>query len=333
MDSENNSIWRKWFKREQQEKPESARKMAFPRTEKITAFIVAFAIALGLWLLVNLGREYTLTVQIPLNIASLDEEYALVEELPEYVEATILAEGWKLLNVYNNPPAVPVNPSPEPLNVYELVQEQMNIYPEVNIQQVEPSTLNLNIEERVSRRLPVKPNIEVNFRRQYNFKSEPVVNPDSVTVSGARSLVDGLSGVNTKSYEFNELDSDIEAELELESPSGLIQMGRRTVDFIAEVAEFTEAEVRLLIRVRGIPENEEVRFSPSVITVRYDVPIDQFAQTQESMPYEAYVDYEELERDTTGSVTPTITTTMDELNLRLRSYQPRSVSYYKVVEN
>lgn len=305
----------------------------FSRTEKITAFAVAYAIALGLWLLVNLGREYTLNLEVPLQVTELDDEYALVENPPEYAEVTILAEGWKLLNVYNNPPTVPINPSPEPLNLYEMVRDQMNIYPEVNVQQVEPSSLNLNIEERVAKRVPVNPDIDVTFRRQFNFKSQPTISPDSVTISGARSIVEELTELNTRKYEFDDLDDDLQAELELESPSELIQVERNTVDLFAEVTEFTEAEVRLMVRVRGKPENQEVRFSPSVVTVRYDVPLDEFARTQENIPYEAYVNYEDLEQDTTGSISPNITTTMDELNLRLRNYQPRSVSYYKVVQD
>ena len=98
----------------------------------------------------------------------------------------------------------------------------------------------------------------------------------------------------------------------------------------APVSEYTEGEVRLRIRTRNLPDGNQVTYSPSVITVKYDVPIDQYADAQDIVPFSAYVHFEDIESDSTGFVTPLISSRDNALNIRLRSYQPRRVAYYKV---
>lgn len=332
MEQDRNNNWLKWIKQKSEDKPESAQRLKYPKSEKITVFLIAFGIALGLWLLVNLGREYTLTVEIPLQISEPEEDYALVEQPPKTATVTILGEGWNLLNVYNNPPSATIRPESDYIDLLEVIQDQMTAHPDLSVQKVEPASLMLTVEERVTRTVPIQPEVNISFRRQFNFKGSPSINPDSVTISGARSLVENIDELTTRSYEFSEVDENLDLELELKPPSDLLQLDRTKIKYYAEVAEYTEAEVRLLVRVRNKPEGEEVRFTPSVITVRYDVPLEQFALAQEQIPYEAYVYYDDIEEDTTGVVSPVISATMEDLDLRLRSYQPRRVSYYIIVD-
>ena len=332
MEQDNNNNWLKWIKKNPENKPESAQKLVYPKSEKITVFLVAFGIAIGLWLLVNLGREYSLTVEVPLHITDPEDDYALVEQPPGTAKVTVFGEGWNLLNIYNNPPSATISPASEHIDLLEIIQDQMAAHPELSVQKVEPASLLLPVEERITRKVPVHPEVNVSFRRQYNFKGSPTINPDSVTISGARSLVEDIDELTTRSYEFSDVDENLNVELELKSPSELLQLDRERVNYHAEVSEFTEAEVRLLVRVRNQPEGEEVRFTPSVITVRYDVPLDQFGLAQEQIPYEAYVYYEDIEEDTTGVISPVISSTMENLDLRLRSFQPRRVSYYIIID-
>lgn len=326
------NIWNKIFRRDQRERPESAQNVIFPKSEKIVALLISVIIALGLWLVVNLGKEYTLSVDMPLNISSVDQDYALAEPPPDYITVTLFGEGWNLLNIYSNPPEISLNPDSERIDFFEVVQQQTRVFQDVSVQSVEPSGLTLQIEERMSRKLPVVPNVDFSFRRQYNFTEEPKIMPDSVTIYGARSLVESYSELPTKSYQFSDINENIEEELELDSINHLLEFDQSSVTLQGSVDEYTEEEVRVSIQVRDKPEDSDIRFSPSSVTVTFRVPLDQYELLDDTDPFEAYVYYSDLEEDRTGSVRPHVSQINSELNLLIRNIQPRSINYYMVVD-
>lgn len=308
-------------------------KKHFPRIEKIVVFIVAYIIAVSLWLLVNLGRDYTLNVRIPIQVADMTETTALAEEPPPFATVSIFGEGWKLLNIYNNPPTVLVSAENPVANLTEIVQDNLGSQQDIIIQKVQPGLLNLNMEERISKKVPVIPRVTTEFRRQFDFVGTPRVIPDSVVISGARSRIQNITEWRTRPMELTDVKENLLVELELERGPNIIELNTRRVQFQANVSEFTEGEIRVFIRTENLPENREVRFSPSVITIKYDVPLEEYAAAQEIVPYRAFVPYEDIRADTTGFISPIIAPTTDELNLKLRSYQPRRVSYFKVIRD
>src|SRR5699024_5337034 len=72
--------------------------------EKTIAFLITIVLAFSLWIIVNLNRDYTLNIDIPVVLGQITTDKALAEELPQQVTASISGEGWSLLNVYKNPP-------------------------------------------------------------------------------------------------------------------------------------------------------------------------------------------------------------------------------------
>ncbi|MEX2398242.1 MAG: CdaR family protein, partial [Balneolales bacterium] len=208
----------------------------------------------------------------------------------------------------------------------------MGMFLDVNVQNVQPMIMNIPIEDRVTKKVPIQIEVDVSFRSQYGFIGEPIIMPDSVEVSGAQTLVDDISYWYTEEMELEDVRDSIHQHIPLREPSGLIELDVEEVLYRAEVAEFTEGEIRIDIRAEDLPEDRIVRFSPSIVTIRYGVPIEQYASSQKITPFEASVPYQELEQDTTGFVTPIIRQQENDLELRLRSVQPRRVSYYVVVD-
>lgn len=303
----------------------------FPRSEKVVVFVVAYIIAVSLWLLVNLGREYNLSVQVPVEIQHNNEELALVEEPPDYVTVSISGEGWQLLNFYNNPPPLQLHAQSGPVSLEDHMKDNMTAHPEITIESVQPNTIHLQLEERVEKTLPVRSQVELQFENRYGLVDTPSLTPDSVTVYGARSRIEALDYWPTEQRRMDNLREPVDEHIPLAPSPDILHIDTQQVRFQAQVSEFTEGEIRTYVRSRGMPDDLEVRYSPSVVTVVYDVSIEQYAQAQEMVPYEVYVPYTLIEADTTGTVIPEIEPVSDDLNLQLKSMQPRSVDYYIVV--
>src|SRR5699024_820077 len=133
-----------------------------------------------------------------IQLAQIQEDQALAEEPPEFATVNIVGEGWKLINIYNNPPPLRVDPRQGPINLYDRSKETMGIFLDVNVQTVRPMIMNIPMEEKISKKVPVETRVNKSFRSQYHMVSEPEVLPDSVTVSGARSLVEHIDSWETE---------------------------------------------------------------------------------------------------------------------------------------
>ncbi len=299
--------------------------------EVLMVFLIAYFIALSLWLLVNMTKEYNFTMDIPLEVTGYSEDMAFVTKPPAKARVGVSGEGWNLLSLYRNPPEISVTYSEEDVNLTNIVQSQIASYTDISVQRVEPARISLAMEPKTSARVPVNLVEDVQFKAQYEMVGRIRLTPDSVTVHGAQSVIDTLRGIPTKTLRLRNVQSPVEQKVALSQPAGLVVRDVTEVTVAFEVTEFTEGEVRAYIRTRNVPDGSEVRFNPAVVTVRYHVPIEQFSAAQEMVPFEAFLDYADIQRDTTGFVTPKIEAVTDDLDLRLHSVQPRRVSYFHVV--
>ncbi|TVQ08456.1 MAG: hypothetical protein EA364_15535 [Balneolaceae bacterium] len=302
-----------------------------PQSERVVVFIFAFMIALSMWLLVNLGRDYNLTLNLPVLHADPPDGKAFITEIPRNANTTVSGEGWKLISIYNNPPQVIVPVDEGTINVFEAVQGSLSNFPDVSVSKVQPMIVNVATEEKMEKRIPIRNDVTIETRRRFNVIGEISLTPDSVTVSGARSLIEPIEYWPTEARELDDVKEDLDIEVQLRKAQRLIHLQTEKVRIQAEIAEFTEAEVRVQVTTRNLPAGRRVSYSPTMLTIRYDVPINQYNAASSVIPFQAYVNYSTIVNDTTGYVTPQIEPIIEGLDVRLRSHQPRRVSYFNVV--
>lgn len=303
----------------------------FLSKHKIFAFTFAMLFSVALWFIVNMGRDYNMTMMLPIQITNLPEDIALSTEVPENAAVSVSGEGWSLFNLHINPPEIKLNVEAQQVNMFEQVRQQISSMTDVSVMQVDPMFLEIETEVRESKKVPVVSRVIVLTENQYGVLGSPRVSPDSVTVTGPLSRIEELEAWNTESSEIEDVSSSLDVTVNLEQPDPGISIDPTSVTFEAEIAEFTEAEVRIPVRSRGLPSGRAVSFSPSSILVRYYVPLDQYTDVQDIRPFVAFVDFERLEQDTTGLISPQLEKVTDEYDVRLRSFQPTRVSYYNIV--
>ncbi|MGM0547006.1 MAG: CdaR family protein [Bacteroidota bacterium] len=300
--------------------------------ERIIVFSVALILAFALWLMVNLNRDFTINIDLPIQLAGVPAEKSLIEDLPETATVSVSGEGWKLINLYNNPPPIDIDVDDSEVDLFDQVQQQMNAMLNVNIQRVQPRNVTVRMGDRISKKVPVRSALNVNFRDQYGFLAPPEFDPDSVTITGASELVEELDEWPTDSVDIDGVAQDISQPVPLESPGKLINVSPTEVVFKADVAEYTEGEMRANISTRNLPPGRMVSYSPLAVNIKYDVPIKEYADVQDENPFEVYVTFQQILEDSTGFVTPQIEEVKDEYHIKLRSFQPRRVAYFMVLD-
>jgi YbbR domain-containing protein len=323
---------RQLFSKSDEEKNNETDSPSFEKKEKVIAFGIAFLIALGLWVVVNLNRDFNVTLELPVQLTTVSEDLIISSDVPDTILVSVTGEGWNLISIYNNPPRVLLNSQTDnEINVADQLRNQTTALNELNILQVEPSVIFIETEAKDEKRVPLINRITINPREQYGVIGEPVLTPDSVRITGARSVIEDITEWTTRELSLNDVNKHIEREIPLtEAENGLI-ISPESATLTADIAEFTEAEIRVPIRTRDLPSGEAVTFNPSFVTVLFDVPIEQYSMVEGTRPFSAYVDYSVLQQDDTGRISPRIEVQEVDYNLRLRTFQPPRVSYFMVI--
>lgn len=290
----------------------------------ITLCILASCV---LWFAFSMQETYTQIIEFPTEIRNLPDDKALAQMPPSSVKVQMEGEGIQILRLYYNPPAVPIDASQD---VVDLGLSAPEIVKNVSIQTVTPRLVDMSVEEKVSRRLPVEPRITMQFAAGYRMIGTVKAFPDSITVSGARSIVQNLQSWPTASRHLGEMRDSLNATIALsDSLASLIVTDVSEVVVKANVQAFTEASRRVEVRAVGLPPGVRVTFSPAVVTVTYQIPLSQYDDVMEAEEFYAFVPYSDIERDTQGRVFPMLHLP-DSLEVRGPRFEPQSLSYYDV---
>lgn len=306
--------------------------VTFLRREKVIVFIGAYIMAVALWFIVNLSGSYSIDVNLPVEPGNVPEDMALTEELPKFVEAGVSGDGWQLLSLYNDPPTVVINIENEEVNLFDQVRQRLSYLQDVDISKVQPLMIRLDMEAKVSKKIPVVLNTDIEFQNRFGMIGEPVISPDSITITGASSRISDINEwVVEDTLRLREVRNDISTTIPLREGTGVISLSESEISFEADISEFTEGETTVYIRTRGLPRGQNVTYNPASLTITYDVPIEQYADVEKVQPYEAYVPYSEIVEDSTGYVTPDVELVEKSYELRLRNFKPKAVAYFTVI--
>lgn len=306
--------------------------VSFMRREKVIVFVGAYIMAVSLWFIVNLSGSFSINVNVPIEPGNVPENMALTEELPEFVQVGVSGDGWQLLNLYNDPPVVVINIEDREVNLFDQVRQRLSYLQGVDIAKVQPLLLSIDMEPKESKKVPVRVPSEISFQNRYGLVGSPSLSPDSITITGAESMIEEIDEwVVQDTLRLSGVRDDISVDIFLNGNNTVIELSETEVRFKANVSEFTEGETTVYIRTRGLPRGQNVNYNPSSVTIKFDVPIEQFADVEKVQPYEVYVPYSKILEDSTGFVTPDIELIADQFELRLRSFQPKAVAYFTVL--
>jgi YbbR domain-containing protein len=301
--------------------------------ESVLVFVFAYVIAISLWFAVNLNGIFNITVNMPLELGNIPTDQALTDELPEFVEVSLSGTALPLISLYNNPPSIPIDVDNQEVNLFNQVRQQMNSFQEVEVSKVDPILVNVNLEQKITKRVPLTLRWKLDFENRFGLIGDPSISPDSISITGAVSQLNSVNEwVIEDSVKLQNIKDDIEVQVPITNKNPLFDINIESTTLSADVSEFTENEVTVYIRTRNLPRGQNITYNPSSITIRYDVPLEQFSELSNEVPFAVYVPYQKIQEDETGFVTPDVELISTKYALKLRSFQPKAVAYFSVVD-
>ncbi len=316
---------RERFSRDQDE-PVPGEDMAQRRGFIITMCVL---IAVVLWFTLSIGETYTILVEMNTQVVNLNPDTAFVALPPSSVQAQVRGEGTVLFGLRFNAPTLVIDASQDEVAFGPLVSPPQG----VQVESVIPPGVNLRKEERVTRRVPILSRAVIEAAESYDLVNQPILTPDSVAVSGARSIIDDLEYWPTEAHRQTGLKDSMAVVIALaDTLPGLVIKSHTETTLTATALQFTEQSRILKVEVTGLPTTllmtqRAVEFDPATVEVTYRVPLSQYEAALEAPDFFATVSYEAILADTTGLVKPEI----HEPDLLLHSIEvfPAALQYYE----
>lgn len=182
----------------------------------------------------------------------------------------------------------------------------------VRIRSLRPDSIFLEVAPAVTRKFPIALQAELSFERRFKQYGEIVIEPDSIEIRGAASILDTIRKIYTVDWVAEDLRATTERMLEIQLPGKdtQIQAESHQVRVRVPVEEFTEASKSLPVMLH-CPEatsTRDIRLFPSSTRVHYLVALRDYQQVSEEM-FTAVADCPDAS-----------TSRNDRLRLRLENY-------------
>jgi len=117
--------------------------------------------------------------------------------------------------------------------------------------------------------------------------------PDFITISGPARSVDSLQYVETIPISMEHVEKDVRIVLTLKKPLNKeITISEETITAFQKVAEYTQKRITLSVKPLNVPSNLRLKLIPELISITFNVSIDDFKDINES-DFELVCDYNE----------------------------------------
>lgn len=294
------------------------------------ALAVSVVISVLFWFTLKMQEQYTIAMDLPTEVVNVPEGESLTERPPEQVRVQVQGEGWQLLQIYYRRQPISLNVANDPITVQEAAQ--LSAGSGISVTGANPPTVELDTGPRITRRVPVRPRARIEPAQTYEVVGSLTVEPDSVLVSGADSLVSVIDRWPTERVEREGVREDLDIRVGLaDTLEGLVSVDTDRVRVRADVELFTEAVREVPVRVTDRPPGaREVRLEPSTVNVIFRVPMSQYERAVEIEGFSASVSYSTILRDTTGTVEPDVQTP-NSITVRGVRVEPDRLRYFTVI--
>ena len=285
---------------------------------------ICMVTAFGLWLLLSLNDPGEIRLELRTAVANMPDDIAFAETPARSVMASVQGDVLTLFKLKFRPPLYTIDAS------QDITDSNMAVnWPQGITADFDSPQITLEREPRSRRTVPIVSRVDIQPASGYALFGDAALTPDSVTVTGASSIVDRVHSWSTASVRRAGIKDSLNFEVPLvDSLTGLLTLTHSRTVLSAKAHRFTEGIRELRVIVTDIPNSENVvDLDPSRVAVIFHAPLDQFDAVRESEDFIALVSYEAIRLDTTGSVIPQIRLPVDLL-VRHVGTQPASLNYY-----
>ena len=285
--------------------------------------------ALLLWLYLSLNLNYTINLSVPLEI-NLTKSQALASTVPSSIDVTIKGKGWDLvallvsenLTYYLDLTGIKRDVR---INTFQAISERLNVPHDLIILNTYPDTISISFDKVSERKVQVKNNVNVILKDGYKIVGKPIITPEYVNITGAKSILSKIKFIPTESVTFENINSDISKIVNLsDTLNNIIRIVPKKVKIEYKVELSADKKIEdITVTINNVPSDKDVLLIPPKLTLYLRGGVEQLSQINPS-EIKVSIDYNVIENDTLGFVTPIIEL---PVNADLINFEPQKFQY------
>jgi len=276
--------------------------------KRIFVFLFFVFVSSVFWFLKQMEAEYEATISIPVRYSNIPKDKILVGELTNTFNLRIKARGYKIIEYKIGNKFLPVIIDVNSLNLRiiskgktrrffaltHFLNEKINqqIGSELRVLEIKPDTLFFDFSRIAYKKVPVVSNLNILPEKQYMLKGAPQINPDSVVVSGDKSIIDTIQYVYTEEIQLENIDNNIDKSLDLIAIQD-VQFSEDEVDVSIIVEKFTEGAQKVPVKTLNVPDSLILRVFPNEVDIVYFVGLNDYDKVFPQL-FALVVDYNDI---------------------------------------
>lgn len=271
--------------------------------KRLQVILVCFLVSVIFWFLIAMSKTYSDKFVFPVKYVNFPGQRIVVNELPETIALSVNATGFRILaNQFKN------NQKPVVVDVTELLggMESSNkdfiavpsksyaegfasqLGDEFKITGFIPDSIFFSFSSRLSKRVPVVLQSDIQMEKQYESTGGPMIDPDSVTISGPAASIEPVENIKTSMLRKTGVKGSIRVSQSLEFPH-LITADADQVNVTIPVEKFTEGTIEVPIHSINVQRGYILKTFPAKVKVQFRVSLSKYNDVRPEM-FDAVVD-------------------------------------------
>ena len=153
----------------------------------------------------------------------------------------------------------------------------------------------IDFQPRKEKRVLVIPKTKLNYDVGFSAVNRVQLSPDSITVSGAKNIIDTLSSVSTNLISLSNISKDISGTIAIDTTNlGMLNFYRNTVNYTQKVAKFTEGNVEIPVEVINVPRGTNLTIFPKKVMIYYQVNLKNYEFVKADQ-FKVVCDFDEIQ--------------------------------------
>ena len=260
-------------------------------------FIVFLVIAILLWFIIQLSKQYTTDIIIPVKVTSGYNEVKWMNDTRFNIKANCSSDGQTILSYkLGMRPTVGINLSElnnirhtsgnkYTIEIRDFARAIQNHLSSAKINALLDTSYNIflyDIEEKV---IPIKSNIIVSYASQYMSPLGKVkLEYDSITVKASSSILDTLAYIETEQAIYRNVDKQISSSINLIIPENVYPSISK-IRFDIDAERFTQYKIDLNIESL---QDKDITMIPNYVSAYMNIPINSHINNGQ---LKAYIEY------------------------------------------
>ncbi|WP_037320022.1 hypothetical protein [Salegentibacter sp. Hel_I_6] len=242
-----------------------------------------------IWFFVQISKEYTQVIDIPVSYVNIPMDKSISKEKPEHLQLRIQDKGFAIWYYKIFRPEIKldlgraIEESGELVYNFEANREYLEEQVNINFEKARfiQETLAIKFQPKKKKLVKVAPRIRLNYAVGYSAGEAVTLRPDSVQVSGPGDIIDTLQTLRTRELQINNINSNVSGKVKIDTSNlGMLSFYTNEVAYSQKVEKFTEGSVSVPVAIRNLPENTNITIFPKKVLVYFQVNLRQYEMVE-----------------------------------------------------